>query len=55
VITNNPQKLVGLEAYGLRIVERVPIPIDELRTMENERYLETKRRKLGHLIPPGKL
>jgi len=52
VITNNPKKLVGLEAYGLRIVERVAIPIDEIRRKENKFYLDTKRRKLGHIIPP---
>ncbi len=52
VMTNNPKKLVGLEAYGLRIVERVDIPIDEIRRKENEFYLDTKRRKLGHIIPP---
>jgi len=52
VITNNPKKLVGLEAYGLRIVERVAIPVDEIQRDENAFYLDTKRRKLGHIIPP---
>jgi 3,4-dihydroxy 2-butanone 4-phosphate synthase / GTP cyclohydrolase II len=47
VMTNNPRKLVGVEGYRLRVVERVPIeaPPNE----ENRDYLETKRAKLGHL------
>jgi 3,4-dihydroxy 2-butanone 4-phosphate synthase / GTP cyclohydrolase II len=48
VLTNNPKKLVGLEGYGLEIVERVPIvppPSDE-----NRAYLDVKRDKLGHLL-----
>ena len=48
LLTNNPRKIVGLEGYGLRVVERVPI---EVRPHpENARYLETKRDKLGHLL-----
>ncbi len=47
LLTNNPRKLVGLEGYGLKIVERVPIVIKE--NPENELYLETKKSKLGHL------
>jgi 3,4-dihydroxy 2-butanone 4-phosphate synthase/GTP cyclohydrolase II len=50
LLTNNPRKIVGLEAYGLEIVERVPIEV--LPNHENLRYLETKRLKLGHLIEP---
>ncbi len=46
-ITNNPKKLVGLEGYGLRLGERVPIVSPP--TSENANYLETKVRKLGHL------
>lgn len=48
LLTNNPRKVVGLDGYGLRIVERVPIqmPANE----ENREYLETKRDKLGHLL-----
>ncbi|HEU5048985.1 MAG TPA: bifunctional 3,4-dihydroxy-2-butanone-4-phosphate synthase/GTP cyclohydrolase II [Gemmatimonadales bacterium] len=48
VLTNNPRKLVGLDGYGLEIVERVPLiahPTDENRT-----YLGVKRDKLGHLL-----
>jgi 3,4-dihydroxy 2-butanone 4-phosphate synthase/GTP cyclohydrolase II len=49
VLTNNPMKLVGLEGYGLEIVERVPIvpPASD----ENRSYLDVKRDKLGHLLP----
>ena len=46
-ITNNPRKLIGLEGYGLRVDERVPLTAPE--SAENADYLETKRRKLGHL------
>jgi len=48
LLTNNPQKRVGLEAYGLSIIERVPIhpTVNE----ENRFYLETKRDKMGHLL-----
>jgi 3,4-dihydroxy 2-butanone 4-phosphate synthase/GTP cyclohydrolase II len=46
-ITNNPKKLVGLEGYGIKLGERVPIISPA--TTENADYLETKRTKLGHL------
>jgi len=48
VMTNNPRKLVGLEGYGLVIVERVPLVADATR--DNLDYLRTKRDKLGHLL-----
>ncbi|MBI4421816.1 MAG: bifunctional 3,4-dihydroxy-2-butanone-4-phosphate synthase/GTP cyclohydrolase II [Gemmatimonadetes bacterium] len=48
VLTNNPRKLVGLDGYGLELVERVPIVPDP--TDENRAYLEVKRDKLGHLL-----
>jgi 3,4-dihydroxy 2-butanone 4-phosphate synthase/GTP cyclohydrolase II len=48
VMTNNPRKLVGLEGYGLQIVERVPLLSDPNR--ENRDYLQVKRDKLGHLL-----
>ena len=48
LMTNNPKKIVGLESYGLRIVERVPILVES--TPDNARYLQTKQDKLGHLL-----
>ena len=48
LLTNNPRKVVGLDSYGLEIVERVPIQTHS--TNENRHYLETKRDKLGHLL-----
>ena len=48
LLTNNPRKVVGLEGYGLEVVERVPIAIDP--NVHNERYLDTKATKLGHLL-----
>ncbi|HJU64997.1 MAG TPA: GTP cyclohydrolase II, partial [Gemmatimonadaceae bacterium] len=47
-MTNNPRKLVGLEGYGLRLVERVPLIPPA--TADNRGYLATKRSKLGHLL-----
>ncbi len=48
LLTNNPRKFKALEGYGLEIVERVSIPITPRK--ENLRYLEAKKRKLGHII-----
>ena len=48
LITNNPAKVYGLEAYGLEISERIPVTIPP--TDSNRKYLETKKRKMGHLI-----
>jgi 3,4-dihydroxy 2-butanone 4-phosphate synthase/GTP cyclohydrolase II len=48
LLTNNPRKIVGLEGFGLKIVERVPVEVDPEK--ENVRYLRTKRDKLGHLL-----
>ncbi len=50
LLTNNPKKVVGLEGYGLHLVERIPIVIPP--NAENQRYLDTKRTKLGHLLDP---
>jgi len=48
LLTNNPRKRVGLEGYGLQVVERVPIEVPA--NPDNQRYLSTKRDKLGHLL-----
>ncbi len=48
LLTNNPKKVVGLEGYGLEIIEQVPIKIRP--NPHNARYLKTKREKLGHLL-----
>jgi 3,4-dihydroxy 2-butanone 4-phosphate synthase/GTP cyclohydrolase II len=48
LMTNNPRKIVGIEGYGLKVVERVPIEIPPRAA--NERYLRTKKTKLGHLL-----
>jgi 3,4-dihydroxy 2-butanone 4-phosphate synthase/GTP cyclohydrolase II len=50
LLTNNPKKVVGVDGYGLRIVERVPIQIAP--NQNNQRYLQTKKEKLGHLLDP---
>ena len=48
LLTNNPRKVVGIQGYGIEIVERVPIASPS--NPHNERYLKTKKEKLGHLI-----
>ncbi|MBN1476258.1 bifunctional 3,4-dihydroxy-2-butanone-4-phosphate synthase/GTP cyclohydrolase II [Candidatus Sumerlaeota bacterium] len=48
LLTNNPKKIIGLDAFGLEVVEQVPIEVGH--TPENRRYLETKRDKLGHRL-----
>jgi 3,4-dihydroxy 2-butanone 4-phosphate synthase/GTP cyclohydrolase II len=48
LLTNNPRKFVGLEGYGLEIVERVPIEIPASES--SRRYLRTKKEKLGHIL-----
>ena len=48
LLTNNPQKIVGLEGYGLRIIKRVPLEVKP--TKINKKYLKTKREKLGHVL-----
>jgi len=48
LLTNNPKKVVGLEGYGLKIVEQVPIRVKP--NPHNERYLKVKREKMGHLL-----
>jgi 3,4-dihydroxy 2-butanone 4-phosphate synthase/GTP cyclohydrolase II len=48
LLTNNPRKFVGLEGYGLKIVERLAIEIPP--SDQNRRYLKTKKEKLGHIL-----
>ena len=48
LLTNNPKKVVGLEGFGLEIVEQ--LPIRAVPTPHNARYLETKKKKLGHAL-----
>jgi 3,4-dihydroxy 2-butanone 4-phosphate synthase/GTP cyclohydrolase II len=48
LITNNPRKIVGIEGYGLKVVERVPVEVPPRAA--NVRYLRTKKAKLGHLL-----
>lgn len=51
LLTNNPKKVVGLDSFGLELVERVPIITP--RNEENWQYMETKRTKMGHLLDLG--
>jgi 3,4-dihydroxy 2-butanone 4-phosphate synthase/GTP cyclohydrolase II len=48
ILTNNPRKITGIEGFGLRVVEQVPIEVTP--NMENRLYLETKKQKLGHRL-----
>lgn len=48
LLTNNPRKIVGLEGFGLELVERVPLQIPPKK--ENIKYLKTKQEKLGHFL-----
>ena len=48
LLTNNPRKIVGLNGYGLEVVERVPLQVRP--RSENIRYLRTKKEKLGHML-----
>jgi 3,4-dihydroxy 2-butanone 4-phosphate synthase/GTP cyclohydrolase II len=48
IMTNNPRKIVGLEGYGLNITSRVPLEIQAVD--ENQKYLQTKKLKLGHIL-----
>lgn len=50
LLTNNPKKLSGLKGYGLEITKQLPIAIEP--QPHNARYLETKRDRMGHLLPP---
>ena len=48
LLTNNPQKIIGLEGYGLKVTERVPLETDANST--NKKYLKVKKEKMGHLL-----
>ena len=48
ILTNNPRKYHGIEGFGIEVVEQVPIRTEP--TVDNMRYLDTKKRKLGHLL-----
>ncbi len=48
LLTNNPKKIVGLEGYGLEVVERIPVKFEHQK--ENQHYLNTKKIKLDHLL-----
>jgi 3,4-dihydroxy 2-butanone 4-phosphate synthase/GTP cyclohydrolase II len=48
LITNNPRKIVGIEGYGLTVVERIPIEVAPQES--NVQYLRTKKAKLGHIL-----
>lgn len=48
LMTNNPRKVAGLDGYGLQVIDRVPIKIPS--NVHNQRYLETKAEKLGHML-----
>jgi 3,4-dihydroxy 2-butanone 4-phosphate synthase/GTP cyclohydrolase II len=49
LLSNNPAKRAGLEGYGLRVLGRVPLPVHQ--TLDNTRYLLTKRDRMGHDLP----
>ncbi len=48
LLTNNPKKIVGLEGYGLKVVDRFPLEV--LTESENKEYMKTKRDKMGHIL-----
>jgi 3,4-dihydroxy 2-butanone 4-phosphate synthase/GTP cyclohydrolase II len=47
-LTNNPKKVIGLEGYGIQMIEQVPIRSEA--NPDNVKYLETKKVKMGHLL-----
>ncbi|HRX17400.1 MAG TPA: bifunctional 3,4-dihydroxy-2-butanone-4-phosphate synthase/GTP cyclohydrolase II, partial [Spirochaetota bacterium] len=53
LMSNNPKKIIGLEGYGLKVVERVPIEIEPID--ENIDYMKTKKDKMEHILNSEKL
>jgi 3,4-dihydroxy 2-butanone 4-phosphate synthase/GTP cyclohydrolase II len=49
ILTNNPKKIIGLEGYGLRVTDQ--IPIEHQPNAHNRDYLRTKRDRMGHDLP----
>ena len=49
LLTNNPKKIIGLEGYGLEVIEQMPIEIGNLSARQ-KRYLRTKKEKMGHIL-----
>jgi 3,4-dihydroxy 2-butanone 4-phosphate synthase/GTP cyclohydrolase II len=49
LLTNNPEKATGLEMYGVKVAERLPLAVEP--TTDNLRYLQTKARRMGHDLP----
>ena len=49
LLTNNPKKVVGLEGFGLEIIEQIPLEITP-KTDAQRRYLKTKKEKMGHVL-----
>jgi len=52
LMTNNPRKIVGISGHNLEVVEQVPVVTAP--NVHNKKYLETKRRKMGHLLGSGR-
>ncbi len=48
LLTNNPQKIIGLEGYGLKVIKRIPLEVASSKS--NKKYLKVKKEKLGHLL-----
>jgi len=53
LLTNNPEKIIGLEQNGIQVIQRIPLMIESNRF--NTDYLDTKKHRMGHLLPDEKL
>ncbi len=49
LMTNNPKKVVGLEGYGLHVIEQVPLQT-KIKSEKQKKYLQTKKEKMGHTL-----